>query len=106
MISLFDMGDDDFWPVVAAVLIIYISLVAFLGAYVLYSFNNAIQSMPSVTPQAQAATNNIVNTAVTILGLDPTTFFIAFFSIVGVILGGFGWAIFRDGGSGFDADLI
>ena len=100
------MGDDDFWPIVAVVAIIYMSVVALLGTYVLYSFNNAIKSMPGVAPQAQAATNNIVNTTVTILGLDPTTFFTAFFAVIGVVLGGFGWAIFRDGGSGFDSELI
>ena len=100
------MGGDNFWPIVTAVAMIYVSVVALLGAYVLYSFNNAVQSMPSIVPQAQAATSNIVNTTVTILGLDPTTFFIAFFSILGIVLGGFGWAIFRDGGSGFDSELI
>ena|SRR5437899_715770 len=103
------MGDDDFGPVVALLVVIptivAASVYSVLGGYVIYSVNN-ILPWQTVSPQAANMAQNAANNAVTILGLDPTAFLLAILLIFGTLAGLAAWAIFGGQGSDSGSDWL
>jgi hypothetical protein len=75
------MSDED----LGVLAIPIVGMVAVFGAWLIFAVNNALP-WSTVSPQAQSVGASAANTAVTVLGIDPTTFLIAVALIAGGIV--------------------
>ena len=100
------MGEDDaiIAALVAVPTILVANIIAIVGGDFLYSFYNALP-WSTVAPRAVGVVQNSVNTTVTILGLDPTTFIVALFAIVMGLASFLARVILRGGGAGSSSDF-